>query len=119
MNGVVGLRAAELQRLAERARGEAAHLRPLVEAVSRGVPFIMVPRGCPFLVPRRMVDGPAVALFGDDLEDAKGPEAFHLPGLRKLLRAASGVAVMSGAPVPTIYATAPMIALATRRPVVL
>ena len=119
MIGVVELSSADLSRMVRRVDSGAAHLRPLVEAIPCGVPLLIVHRRCPFRVPRPMAEGPACALIGDDLEDAQGPEAFHLPGVRKLLRAAAAVAIMCGAAQPAIYSAAPMIALSRRRPVVL
>jgi hypothetical protein len=119
VTGTIPLSSAQLWRMAEHAQGPAAHLRPLVEAIPCGVPLLVVTRGVPFQSPRQILSGPAVAVVGDDLDEALGPEAFHLPGLRKLLRAASATAVMSGAARPSVYAAAPGMALITRRPVVL
>jgi hypothetical protein len=98
---------------------EAAHLRPIVQAIPYGVAVLFARPRQVFRAPRAMLGRAAVVIVGDDREVAEGPEAFHLPALRKLLRACAGFAVMSGAPVRDAYVLGPALALAVDRPVVL
>ena len=46
----------------------------------------------------------AVVLIGDDLDRSMGPEGFHLPSVRRVIRACSAFMVVSSAPSADLYA---------------
>jgi hypothetical protein len=83
-------------------RGE--HLLPIINALA-SIAVLILPAGKQRLdVPKR---GNWIAMVGDDLfTAAKGPSAFHIRSLRKLLERTSAVFIMSGKIVPESYAAA-------------
>ena len=57
----------------------------------------------PFRIPRKARLKPTITTIGDDIFEALGPGAFHLPSVRRVLRAATAVAVVSGPPELEVY----------------
>lgn len=88
----------------EAVRVSAPHLVPIMLAVrDHRVGMLSVPQGAEaFAFPpdkRRK----AVVLIGDDMETSIGPDGFHLPSIRRLIRACGAFAVVSGAATPDVY----------------
>jgi hypothetical protein len=82
------------------------HIAVLFEALDHGAAFMQVPRNKePIVLPKRRRSG-FVIVLGDDYLTAEGPAAFHLATLRRVVRKADAWAVMSGAPVTSVYADA-------------
>lgn len=82
------------------------HVRPILTAVRDcgvGMLFVMqTPQA--FRLPR---DGrPQIILIGDDTHRADGPAGFHMPSIRRAIRACSAFAVVSSAPPTLVYAEA-------------
>ncbi|MGH6898235.1 MAG: hypothetical protein ACREJ5_17080 [Geminicoccaceae bacterium] len=87
-------------------RANAPWLEPIAEALRCGCGHMIVMQHAgAFRLPRKPRLKPTITTIGDDLAQALGPSAFHLPSLRRLFRAAVGVAVVSGAPEPLVYRT--------------
>ena len=91
------------------------HLRSLLVAVrDHRVAFMFIPQNFDtFSIPAR-ADRPSIVLVGDDMETAHGPEGFHMPSLRRIIRGCSAFAVISSAPPTDLYA-AMAAATATKR----
>jgi hypothetical protein len=84
------------------------HLVPLYWALLQGVRLICIKQSSePFAI---APSGPHIVLIGDDLIDARGPAAFHKPSLYRAHRRANGVAIISSAALPEIYAQAAQLA---------
>lgn len=83
-----------------------AHLRPILEAVrDHGLAFMFVPQiPDPFRIPRD-AHLPTLTVLGDDFDSALGPNAFHMPSLRRVIRASQAFAVVSSAPTVAVYGT--------------
>jgi hypothetical protein len=81
------------------------HLRPLMQAArDHGVGICVVPQGGErFNPPRKR---PNVVIVGDDMHEAKGPNAFHRNSLVRFIKRASGAVIVSCAPLPAAYAAA-------------
>jgi hypothetical protein len=81
------------------------HLKPVLETVrDHGVGMLFVSQGIhAFRIPGPPRK-PAIVIFGDDLEQSAGPDGFHLPSVRRAIRACSAFAVISAAPEPAVYA---------------
>ncbi len=60
---------------------------------------------------------PIVLIVGDDYDLSFGPQAFHRKSLRRFLRSAGSVVIVSGAPDPRVYAAALAGPLMTRKDV--
>lgn len=96
------------------------HLRPVIEAVrDHKVGLLFVPQnGAPFRLP----DGPKRAAFtiiGDDFEAAMGPEGFHMPSLRRIIRASASFAVVACEPLEQVYDALAFAVATTRKNVLL
>jgi hypothetical protein len=67
------------------------HLHPVLVAVRDcGVGMLFVPQGPgKFVIPSPR---PAVVMIGDDMEQAVGPTGFHLPSIRRAIRACDAFA---------------------------
>lgn len=79
------------------------HLKPIIKAVRDdrvGMLFVAQGDGA-FRMP--LGARPAITIIGDDLEEAHGPEGFHLPSIRRAIRASTLFAVISSAPPTEIY----------------
>jgi len=90
----------------------APHLYPVLLAVRDhrvGMLFVGQDAGA-FSIPKKP-PRPAVVLIGDDLEQSVGPEGFHMPSIRRMIRACSAFTVVSSEPTAEIYAlgTAPAV----------
>lgn len=98
----------------------APHLKPIVAAVRDlhcGM-FFVSQSNQPFRLPNDPTR-PAIAIIGDDMHCAVGPTGFHMPSVRRIIRASSGFAIISCAPLPHIYETMAASAALTRRNVLL
>lgn len=82
-----------------------AHLRSLLVAVRDfQVAFMFIPQNFDtFRIPAR-ADRPSIVLIGDDMDTARGPDGFHMPSLRRIIRGCSAFAVISAAPPTDLYA---------------
>jgi len=94
----------------------APHLRPVLEAVRDfRVRMLFVRQTAkPFRISRDPTR-PAIVMIGDDFDRAVGPDGFHLPSVRRAIRACSAFAVVSSAPPPDAYAAIAHTAAVTRR----
>jgi hypothetical protein len=92
------------------------YLHPIIEAVrDHGVAMLFVPQGNEaFRVPSKP-SKPVIVMVGDDFDKALGPNGFHLPSLRRMIRACSSFAVVSSAAQPAVYATVAAVAAAMRQ----
>ena len=92
------------------------HLRPIVQAVrDHGVDMMFAPQDAgAFRIPAGRTN-PVIFMIGDDFDQALGPEGFHLPSIRRAIRACSAFAVISSAPQADAYTTMAITAAATRR----
>jgi hypothetical protein len=79
------------------------HLRPLFHAVrDEGCDVAWIFQGAPATrLPK--TGRPLIAVVGDDLDRALGPEGFHRPTLRRLVREASVASIVSSGPVVDAY----------------
>jgi hypothetical protein len=96
------------------------HLRPVLQAVRDhqvGLLFIGQ-QSSPFRLPADR-KRPAIIIIGDDLEQAVGPEQFHLPSIRRAVRASHSFAVISSAPPADLYQAMSTTAAVTRRNVMI
>ncbi len=62
---------------------------------------------------------PAIIIIGDDFDRAVGPAGFHLPSIRRAIRACTAFAVISCEPLPHVYGVIAITATLTRRNVML
>lgn len=81
------------------------HFRPIMEAArDHGVGVCVVPQCIGrFDLPRKL---PNIVIVGDDMHQAKGPNAFHRKSLVRFIKRASGAVIVSSDPVTAAYATA-------------
>lgn len=81
------------------------YLRPILEVVrDHGVAMLFAPQGMQaFRIPDQPKK-PAIVIVGDDLDAAHGPGGFHMPSIRRAMRACSLFAVVSSAPQAHVYA---------------
>lgn len=96
------------------------HLRPVLKAVRDhqvGLLFVGQQSGV-FRLPADR-KRPAIIIIGDDFDQAVGPEQFHLPSIRRAVRASHAFAVISSAPPVDLYEAMSLAAAATRRNVVI
>jgi len=80
------------------------HLIPLLEAVrDHAVDLMFVSQSDEaFRLPKNR-GRPAITIIGDDLYEALGPEGFHMPSLRRVIRASQSFAVVSCAALEPVY----------------
>lgn len=92
------------------------HLQPIVQAIrDHGVDMLFASQDAgAFRVPAGR-NRPVIFMIGDDFDQALGPGGFHLPSVRRAIRACSAFAVISSAPQADAYATMAITAAATRR----
>lgn len=92
------------------------HLRPVLETVRdfRVGMFFVRQSAEAFRLPHEP-GRPAIVMIGDDFDQAMGPHGFHLPSIRRAIRACSAFAVVSSAPPVDVYATIATTAAVTRR----
>lgn len=81
------------------------HFRPIMEAArDHGVGVCVIPQVIErFDLPRKL---PNIVIVGDDMHEAKGPDAFHRKSLVRFIKRASGAVIVSSAPVTAAYAAA-------------
>lgn len=92
------------------------HLRPIIEAIrDHDVGFMFVGQSrAPFRLPlggKRT----AITIIGDDFDEAFGPEGFHMPSVRRMIRASHSFAVVACEPLEPIYDSIAFAASTTRR----
>lgn len=92
----------------------APHLRPIIEAVrNHGVGMMFAPQGSgAFRLPRKQA---LITVLGDDFNEALGPDAFHMPSVRRAIRSAGCFAVVSSAPQRDAYTAMAMTAVVSRQ----
>jgi len=92
-----------------------AHLHPIIRAVrDHAVDMLFVPQGPgSFQLPAGK-KRPIIFMIGDDFDRATGPDGFHLPSIRRIIRAAHCFAVVSSAPQSDVYNGMAVAAVATR-----
>lgn len=105
------------------ARPNAQHLRPILMAVrDHGCGLLIEPQVKPaetlpvFDLP---ANRPVIVLIGDDMDDAFGPRGFHSKSLRRAVTACAGATVISSGTLTPAYASAAMLAVMSRRSVIL
>ena len=91
------------------------HLKPIVRAIrDHNVRMLFVPQAAgAFRVPKGG-DRAAITIIGDDFDRADGPEGFHMPSVRRSIRAANWFAVVSSAPPQKLYEAAAALCATTR-----
>jgi hypothetical protein len=91
------------------------HLRPIIETVrDHGVAMLFVGQSPDsFRIPDHPKQ-PAIVLIGDDMDRAIGPDGFHMPSVRRAIRACSAFAVVSSAPQTDVYSAIAATAAITR-----
>jgi hypothetical protein len=94
----------------------APHLRPLADALEKGLYIAMQPVGSRL---RKPTPRPALVLLGDDLACAEGPDAFSNRSLRLMLDGARAVLVQVAAPDQWHYSAMADIALAFGKAVII
>jgi hypothetical protein len=110
----------QIDEMVMHARERAPWLEPIADALRCGCGMLIATQNAgPFRLPRKPKLKPTIAMIGDDLHEALGPAAFHQPSLRRLLRAAAGVAVISSGPEAIVYRAAADRAVQLRRHVVI
>jgi hypothetical protein len=81
------------------------HFRPIMEAArDHGVGVCVVPQGAERFNPPRKC--PNIVVVGDDMYEARGPDAFHRKSLVRFIKRASGAVIVSCAPLTAAYAAA-------------
>ena len=105
-------------RLAYAAANDQPHRRSIITTVrDHGVSLCLMPQGkSPF---EPMHDRPAIVLIGDDMLEAKGPNAFHRRSLHRYVKRCWAAAIVSGEPLPMSYAYVATVAARTRQNVIL
>lgn len=104
MNGILNL-SVPRERFTHAIEHGPEHFRPIMEAArDHGVGVCVVPQGIErFDLPRKI---PNIVIVGDDMHEAKGPDAFHRKSLVRFIKRASGAVIVSSAPVTAAYAAA-------------
>lgn len=102
-------------RLDEAMKNAQPHLRPIIEAVrDYNVDMLFIPQGAgAFRIPAKH-PRPVIYLVGDDFDCAEGPEGFHMPSLRRVIRQSKCFAVISSEPQQDAYTTMAATACAVR-----
>lgn len=91
------------------------HLRPVLEAVRDfqiGMLFVRQTAE-PFRLPRDR-KRPMIVLIGDDFDAAVGPTGFHMPSVRRAIRACRSFVVVSSSPTVDSYSAVAQVASVTR-----
>ncbi len=92
-----------------------AHLLPVLATVrdKRAAMMFVEQASDPFALPRSAKLA-ATVFIGDDMHVSMGPDGFHLPSLRRLIRACRAFAVVSSAPDIDLYASMAAVAVSGR-----
>jgi hypothetical protein len=94
------------------------HFRPIMEAArDHGVGVCVVPQGAEWFNPPRK--RPNIVIVGDDMHEAKGPDAFHRKSFVRFIKRASGAVIVSCAPLPVAYHSAATNAAVFRQDIVI
>jgi hypothetical protein len=106
MSGGVIHAGASTARLTAAMANAPAHLQAILGVVrDLGVGMLFAGQGADaFRIPRETPRRPAIVMIGDDMEQSRGPDGFHLPSVRRAIRACSDFAVITAAPDPDVYA---------------
>ena len=104
-------------RLAYAAANDQPHRRSIITTVrDHGVSLCLMPQGkSPF---EPMHDRPAIVLIGDDMLEAKGPNAFHRRSLHRYVKRRRAADIVSCQPLPMAYAYVATVAARTRQNVI-
>ncbi len=92
------------------------HLRPIILAVRDhrvGMLFVSQHAGS-FAIPSKPKRRAAVVILGDDMDQSLGPDGFHLPSVRRVIRACRAFAVISSEAPADVYAAMGGIAVSGR-----
>lgn len=91
------------------------HLIPILEAVrDHAVGLMFVRQGtAAFRLPAQ--GRPSVTIIGDDMHEALGPQGFHMPSIRRIIRASQTFAVVSCAALEPVYDAMAFAASSARR----
>ncbi len=92
----------------------APHYAPILVAVrDAGLAFAIVPQGqIRFRIP---VGRPAIVVIGDDLDQARGPGAFHTKSLTRFLRTCRAASIVASGAQREPYAAAAEAAIRSRQ----
>ena len=114
MSGVIHA-SATTARLDAALEASEPHLRPVLLAVrDHRVGMLFVGQGAgAFSIPSNAAR-PAVVMIGDDMEQSVGPQGFHMPSIRRAIRACSSFTVVTSVPTAEIYAAGTLGAVAGR-----
>jgi len=94
----------------------APHLRPIVQAVrDHGVDMMFVSQDAGAFKTIAGRKHPVIFMIGDDFDEAKGPDGFHLASIRRAIRSSQCFALVSSAPQADAYAAMAIAAAGTRR----
>lgn len=96
------------------------YLWPIIESVrDHGVGMLFVGQtDKPFRAPKHSRQ-PTIFIMGDDFDAAIGPDRFHMPSLRRAMRACKSFAIVSSCPPPAVYASVALTAAVSREDVML
>jgi hypothetical protein len=96
------------------------HLRPIIESVRDGdcAMLFVGQTAQAFRAPRNSRQ-PVIFMIGDDFDAAVGPEHYHMPSLRRAMRACKSFALVSSCPQPAVYASIALTATLSRENVML
>ncbi len=96
------------------------YLRPILESVRDFHVGMLFVGQCdkPFRLPKEP-GRPAIIIIGDDFDRAVGPAGFHMPSVRRAIRACDAFAIVSSCPQEIVYASIAVTASASRRNVML
>lgn len=105
-----------LTRTINAAASSAPHLKPVFEGVrDGGVHLLFVPQSATaFRMPAAAASKPRVVIIGDDFDQSMGPNAFHMPSLRRLIRAGALFGVVTASPEAGLYGSATLAAVLHR-----
>lgn len=92
------------------------HLHPIILAVrDHQVGMLFVSQGPQiFRIPSSPRRRAAVAIIGDDMHRSVGPDRFHLPSVRRLIRTCQAFAIISSAAPTDVYAAMGAVAVGGR-----
>ncbi len=80
------------------------HLRPVLMAVrDLGIALFYVHQDSKAFRMPAEPKRPAMTIIGDDTDRALGPNGFHMPSLRRIIRSSSAFAVVSCEPLAVVY----------------
>lgn len=96
------------------------HLHPIIHSVRDGDCAMMFvgQTSEAFRAPRNSRQ-PVIFMIGDDFDAAVGPERFHMPSLRRAMRACKSFAIVSSCPQPEVYTSIALTAALSRESVML